>query len=84
MIDEGDASPDSPYTIDEIIAQARERYSIPRRVIFSDAAKRDLDEIWEFSEDRWNADQADRYLRSIGQAAAALAAGDFAAAPSIL
>ena len=44
-------------------------------MIFSDAAKRDLDEIWEFSEDRWNADQADRYLRSIDQAAAALAAG---------
>ncbi|HEY0312068.1 MAG TPA: type II toxin-antitoxin system ParD family antitoxin [Allosphingosinicella sp.] len=26
LIDEGDASPDSPYTIDEIIAQARERH----------------------------------------------------------
>jgi toxin ParE1/3/4 len=44
-------------------------------VIFSDVAKQDLDEIWAFTEDRWNSEQADRYLRLIDEAAVAAAAG---------
>jgi toxin ParE1/3/4 len=36
-------------------------------------AQRDLDEIWDYSADRWGVDQANRYLSEIRDAIGALA-----------
>lgn len=38
------------------------------------AAQRDLSEIWDFTEDRWSAAQAESYLRDIQNAIERLAA----------
>lgn len=42
--------------------------------VLSPRAKADLDDIWEFTEATWNADQAEKYLRDIGQAFNTIAA----------
>lgn len=33
-----------------------------KSLIFSNRAVRDLDQIWDFTEERWDVDQADHYL----------------------
>lgn len=38
-------------------------------------ARADLDEIWDYTEQRWNADQADRYIRQIVDLCDTLASG---------
>jgi toxin ParE1/3/4 len=38
-------------------------------------ARRDLDEIWDYTAKRWDAAQADRYVRAIAAACANLAKG---------
>ena len=35
------------------------------RVVFSPAAKIDVEQIWDYTCDRWDAAQAERYIRSI-------------------
>ncbi len=35
------------------------------RVVLSPRAQSDLDEIWEYSTDRWGVDQAEKYLRTV-------------------
>ena len=42
---------------------------------FSPAAECDIDEIWNYSADNWDADQADRYTDAIRDTCLALAAG---------
>lgn len=46
-----------------------------RRVVFSPRAQLDLDEIWEYSADRWNIEQADSYVRGLVHACIELASG---------
>lgn len=41
----------------------------------SPRAKRDIDEIWTFTEQYWGVDQAERYIRELRDACAALASG---------
>ncbi len=45
------------------------------RYVLTPKAREDLDAIWRYSAERWEPDQADRYLRRIGQAFAGLAEG---------
>ncbi|HEY1837951.1 MAG TPA: type II toxin-antitoxin system RelE/ParE family toxin [Rhizomicrobium sp.] len=33
--------------------------------LLSPRARTDLDEIWEYTADKWNAEQADNYIREI-------------------
>ncbi len=35
------------------------------RYLLSPAAQADLEQIWDYTEDRWGIDQADKYLREI-------------------
>jgi toxin ParE1/3/4 len=42
------------------------------RLVFSPRAQVDLDEIWTYTAERWDAEQAERYLRQVQQAAAAI------------
>ena len=44
-------------------------------MIFADTARADLEEIWEYTADRWGIEQADRYVQSIAHAADDVAAG---------
>lgn len=44
-------------------------------VAFSPAAAMDLEQIWDYSADRWGADQADSYTDAIRDACYALANG---------
>ena len=46
-----------------------------KRLVFSPAATKDIDAIWDFTADRWNPDQADRYTDAIQETCEALAAG---------
>lgn len=46
-----------------------------RAVLFSPAARNDLDEIWDYSVRHWGAAQTEQYILSIRDACAALAAG---------
>ena len=38
------------------------------RVAFSPAAQADLEQIWDYTCDRWDADQAERYIRALQRA----------------
>ncbi len=42
---------------------------------FSPAAEADLDAIWDYSDDHWGAEQADRYIDDIVAVCMALATG---------
>ena len=42
--------------------------------VLSPRAQADLGDIWDFTEATWNADQAEKYLRDIGQAFNTIAA----------
>jgi toxin ParE1/3/4 len=44
-------------------------------VVFSPRAQADLDEIWEYTADRWDIQQADTYLRDLVLACSAVASG---------
>lgn len=46
-----------------------------KAIAFSPAAEADIDEIWDYSAERWGADQADSYTDAIRDACHALAAG---------
>lgn len=46
------------------------------RYLLSPAARHDLNEIWDYTARRWSTDQAERYIRSIADACAALATGE--------
>jgi toxin ParE1/3/4 len=41
--------------------------------VLSPRAQADLDEIWDYTAERWNEDQADRYIRDIRGAIEAVA-----------
>ncbi len=43
--------------------------------VLSPAARADLDEIWEYTAERWSIDQAERYVRAIVDACQALVDG---------
>lgn len=43
-----------------------------RRVVYSPAARKDLDGIWDYTVTRWGEAQAERYLGMIGKACANL------------
>ncbi|GAB3757875.1 type II toxin-antitoxin system RelE/ParE family toxin [Microlunatus parietis] len=45
------------------------------RYVLSPAARADLDEIWDYTRERWDADQAEKYLREL-QPAIERAVGD--------
>ena len=38
------------------------------RIVLSPRAVGDLDEIWDYTSERWSADQAERYVRDIWRA----------------
>lgn len=44
-----------------------------KRLLFSPAAQRDVEGIWEYSADQWRVDQADHYVDMIGDACTSLA-----------
>ena len=44
-------------------------------LVFSPRAQADLDEIWEYTADRWDVDQADSYVRDRVLACTAIASG---------
>ncbi len=46
-----------------------------RDVVFSPRAVDDLDQIWTYSVDRWDVEQADAYVRSVVNACNGLASG---------
>jgi len=46
------------------------------RYVLSPAAQSDLDEIWNYTEEQWSVDQADRYVRELVTAIAAIASGE--------
>lgn len=46
-----------------------------KAIAFSPAAEGDIDEIWDYSADRWGPDQADSYTDAIRDACYALAEG---------
>lgn len=46
-----------------------------KALAFSPAAVADLDQIWDYSADRWGLDQADHYIAAILDACTALAQG---------
>ena len=43
------------------------------RAIFTPRARTDLDDIWDYTAQRWGIDQAERYLRRIAEAAELIA-----------
>ncbi len=43
--------------------------------ILSPAAQADVEHIWDYTADRWGLDQAERYVRDIGDACQELASG---------
>jgi toxin ParE1/3/4 len=45
------------------------------RYVLSPAARSDLDEIWDYTEEQWSAGQADRYVRELVAAIEAIASG---------
>jgi toxin ParE1/3/4 len=47
-----------------------------RRLQFTPAAERDLDQIWQFTLERWGKQQASRYLGVLRSSCLALARGD--------
>lgn len=53
-------------------------------IAFSPAAEADIGEIWNYSADRWGADQADGYIDAIQDACRALARGTRQGRPSVL
>lgn len=46
-----------------------------RRLQFSPSATADIDEIWDYTADRWSEDQADLYIDEIENACSAIASG---------
>jgi toxin ParE1/3/4 len=46
-----------------------------RRLVYSRAAQRDIDEIWDYSALRWSVDQAEEYVLQLTSACEGLAAG---------
>lgn len=46
-----------------------------KAIAFSPAAEADIDEIWDYSADRWGLDQADSYIDAIRDACYSLAKG---------
>ncbi len=38
------------------------------RYVLTPAARADLDQIWDYTADRWDADQAEKYLREVQRA----------------
>lgn len=46
-----------------------------KRYVLSRAAQRDLDEIWDYTADRWSPAQADRYIDHISDACEKLGQG---------
>jgi toxin ParE1/3/4 len=46
-----------------------------KELVFSPRARSDLDEIWDFTAERWDEEQADSYLRRIFAACEDLARG---------
>lgn len=46
-----------------------------RVLTFSNLAVRDLDEIWDFTADRWDVDQADYYLLHLDSVCQSIAQG---------
>lgn len=46
-----------------------------KALAFSPAAAADLEHIWDYSAERWGADQADRYMDEIRDACLGLASG---------
>lgn len=55
-----------------------------KAVSFSPAAAADIDDIWDYTADRWGADQADNYTDVIRDACHALAKGTKQGRPSVL
>lgn len=53
-----------------------------KRLVFSPAAQRDFDAIWDYSADAWGVDQADDYTGLIHAACEALAGGRTAGRPT--
>ncbi|GHT88972.1 plasmid stabilization protein ParE [Betaproteobacteria bacterium] len=53
-------------------------------IAFSPAAEADIGEIWDYTADRWGADQADSYTDAIRDACHALARGKKQGLPSAL
>ena len=47
-----------------------------KTLVFSPAAEADIDDIWDYSADNWEPDQADRYTDAIRDTCHAIAAGD--------
>ena len=46
-----------------------------KRLVFTPRATRDIDEIYDFSADRWGVERAERYIGTIRTRCEALAAG---------
>lgn len=46
-----------------------------KALVFSPAARADIDSIWDYSTENWGPDQADRYTDEIRDACHALASG---------
>jgi toxin ParE1/3/4 len=46
-----------------------------RALLFSNRAVRDLDQIWDFTADRWDVDQADHYLLYLDSVCQSIALG---------
>lgn len=44
------------------------------RYLLSPAAQADLEQIWDYTRDRWGADQAEQYLRELQRAVEGVAA----------
>jgi len=55
-----------------------------KALAFFPAAQADLGEIWDYSADKWGADQADHYTDAIRNACYALARGERQGRPSVL
>ncbi len=47
-----------------------------KRTVLARAAQRDLDEIWDYTADRWSQAQANRYIDHIRRACKKLGRGD--------
>ncbi|MGQ0671337.1 MAG: type II toxin-antitoxin system RelE/ParE family toxin [Hyphomicrobium sp.] len=45
-----------------------------RRFALRPRARRDLDDIWDYSQERWGADRAEAYMRDLWRAMQAIAA----------
>lgn len=52
-----------------------------RAVLFTPRARRDIDDIWDYSVARWGDEQAERYVRAIQLAIEAIAADPRRALP---